>query len=158
MNERGISGNDLESLRGSIEVARQAREHGNHPFGALLVDEAGGILERAENTVITGRDITEHAEMNLIRMAVQTLAPESLERCTLYSNAEPCPMCSGAIFWSGIGRVVFALSAPNLYAFAPESPGRMLPTSRAILEIGGIQVLGPFLEEEAATVHQGFWE
>lgn len=157
MNKRELGGNDMDLLRDAIGVARQAREHGNHPFGALLADERGAVLERAENTVNTGKDVTEHAELNLVRKVLKQRAPESLEGCTLYSSTEPCPMCSGAIFWSGIGRVVFALSASDLYAFSPDSPGRFLPTGRAILEPAGVQVLGPILEEEGAAVHEGFW-
>src|SRR5206468_5397259 len=58
-----------QHLRRAIELARQAREHGNHPFGALLVDPKGNVILEAENTIHTDKDVTAHAETNLMRMA-----------------------------------------------------------------------------------------
>jgi tRNA(Arg) A34 adenosine deaminase TadA len=92
---------DLNLLRQAIDVARRARAHGNHPFGAVLADEQGKVLLEAENTVNTARDCTGHAELNLMRAASQSFAPEILAHCALYTSTEPCPMCSGAIFWGG---------------------------------------------------------
>ena len=98
---------DYELLRLAIDVAARAREHGNHPFGAVLVDENHNIVATAENTVLTDRDCTGHAELNLMREAWKMLDEKSLNDCTLYSSTEPCAMCSGAIFWGGVGRLVF---------------------------------------------------
>ena len=70
---------DLQHLRTAIELARQAREHGNHPFGALLVDKDNKVLLQAENTVVTGRDCTGHAETNLMRLASRHYSAEELE-------------------------------------------------------------------------------
>lgn len=158
MSEERLDESDLALLRLSIELAKQARAHGNHPFGAVLADDKGRIIEKAENTVMTGRDVTNHAEMNLLRQAAQRITPEILARCTVFASAEPCPMCAGAIFWNGIPRVVFALSSQRLYEFAPGAPGTKLPTSRDILKVEGVKVLGPFLEEEAKVVQEGFWK
>ena len=83
---------DIEHLRLAISVAWRAREHGNHPFGAVLVDENNRVLLEAENTVITARDSTGHAETNLVRLATQRFLPEQLARYTLYSSTEPCAM------------------------------------------------------------------
>lgn len=105
---------DLFFLRQAIEVAANARRHGNHPFGAVLVDASGQVLLTAENTVVTERDCTGHAETNLMRIASQRHTPEELAACTLYASTEPCPMCAGAIFWGGLGRVVYALSETQL--------------------------------------------
>ena len=60
---------DIAHLRTAIEVAQKAREHGNHPFGAILVDENDRVVLEAENTVVTERDCTGHAETNLMRLA-----------------------------------------------------------------------------------------
>ena len=79
---------DLRHLRTAIAVAWRAREHGNHPFGALLVDEHQQVLLDAENTVITARDCTGYAETNHIRLASQQFSPEQLARCTLYTSTE----------------------------------------------------------------------
>ena len=150
----------LDLLRIAISLAANAREHGNHPFGALLADESGNILLTAENTVNTARDASGHAELNLVRLASAQLSRQALARATLYTSTEPCPMCAGAIFWSGIGQVVYALSEDGLYAMTGDSPESLKLPCREVFARGGrpVEVLGPFIEEEAAHVHQGFWE
>jgi tRNA(Arg) A34 adenosine deaminase TadA len=151
---------DLALLRHAISLAASAREHGNHPFGALLTDENGRILLTAENTVNTANDATGHAETNLVRMASKQFAPEELAKSTLYTSTEPCPMCSGAIFWAGIGRVVYALSEDGLYSMTGDSPDSLKLPCREVFARGGrpVGVSGPLLEEEAAKVHHGFWK
>ena len=59
----------LEHLQVAIDVSVQAREHGNHPFGAVLVDADGHQVAQAENTVQTDCDVTAHAETNVVRFA-----------------------------------------------------------------------------------------
>jgi tRNA(Arg) A34 adenosine deaminase TadA len=149
-----------ELLRAAIALAASAREHGNHPFGALLADENGNILLTAENTVNTTRDASGHAELNLVRMASARFPAETLARATLYTSTEPCPMCAGAIFWSGIHRVIYALSEDGLYAMTGDSPESLKLPCREVFARGGrpVEVVGPLLEEEAALVHQGFWK
>src|SRR4051812_39068634 len=95
---------DLHYLRAAIAVAWRAREHGNHPFGAVLVDTGNQVVLEAENTVVTEQDCTGHAETNLVRLASRRFTPEQLATCTLYTSTEPCAMCAGAIHWSQIGR------------------------------------------------------
>ena len=154
-----ITETNLHFLRTAIDLARSAREHGNHPFGALLADREGRILVEAENTVVTGSDCTGHAETNLMRLATRQYSPEQLAGCTLYTSTEPCPMCSGSIFWGGVGRIVYALSEEGLYAMTGDSPHKLPVGCREILAHGArtIEVLGPALEEEAIEVHKGFW-
>jgi tRNA(Arg) A34 adenosine deaminase TadA len=150
---------DERHLQRAVDLAGAAREHGNHPFGALLVDGAGSILAEAENTVVTGGDVTGHAELNLVQEASGRFEPGFLQSCTLYASTEPCGMCAGAIFWAGIGRVVFALSSETLRTIAdPEDRGLLL-SCREVFARGGheVEVLGPHLEDEAVTVHHGFW-
>ena len=150
---------DLHLLRTAIDIARGAREHGNHPFGALLADEQGNILLRAENTVVTAHDCTGHAETNLMREATKTFSPQRLADCTLYTSTEPCPMCAGAIFWGNVRRVVYALSEEGLYALTGDTPDKLLLSCREVFARGGhpIEVIGPALEDEARKVHEGFW-
>jgi tRNA(Arg) A34 adenosine deaminase TadA len=148
-------------LQQAVEIARRARENGNHPFGSLLAGPDGEILLEAENTVITARDCTGHAETNLMRLASQAYDPEYLQRCSLYTSTEPCAMCSGAIYWGGVSRVVFALSEARLYEIIGQdtrNPKISLPC-REVFARGQrqIQVEGPFDIPEAETVHLGFW-
>lgn len=151
---------DVAHLRRAISVADDARRHGNHPFGAILVDPAGGVVAEAENTVATGADVTAHAETNLVRIAGATWSPAELASFTLFSSCEPCAMCSGAIFWAGIGRVVFALSVEGLLAFFDNRPGapiHQIGSRRLLSPADGVEVMGPALEDEAARSHDGFW-
>lgn len=151
---------DERFIRAAIQVAHRARENGNHPFGALLVDQNGNVLLEAENTVVTGSDCTGHAETNLMRRASQRFDPEFLSSCTLYTSTEPCPMCAGAIFWGNVRRVVFGLSEPGLYDIVGEKSEEVLALpSREVFARGRkeVEIIGPVLEDEARKVHEGFW-
>ena len=152
---------NIQHLRSAIAVAWRARAHGNHPFGAILVDEHNQVVLEAENTVITEKDCTGHAETNLVRMATHLFSPEELAHHTLYTSTEPCGMCAGAIHWSQIGRVVYALSETDLYDIVGPSPEHLLLPCREVFAHSQrpIKVLGPFeeLEAEARAVHADFW-
>ncbi|MBT9606793.1 nucleoside deaminase [Microbacterium sp.] len=151
---------ELDHLRRAIQISVDARAHGNHPFGAILVTDDGRILE-AENTVLTDRDVTCHAETNLVRLAGRELDATELSASTLYTSCEPCAMCAGAMFWAGIGRMVYALSGTGLIALAESGEeGRELDLpSREVFARGSQRVVvsGPHLEDEAAEPHRGFW-
>lgn len=153
---------DLERfLRRSYEVARRARAHGNHPFGAILVGPDGQVLLEAENGYLPDRDMTAHAERLLATAASRAHRPDVLRSCTLYTSAEPCAMCAGAIYWAGIGRVVYGLSEKRLQALTgnhPENPTLDLPC-RTVLSAGQrtVAVIGPLLEEEGAALHLEAW-
>ena len=121
---------DEHFLRRSFDVARRAMTHGNHPFGAILVDENLGVLIETENGYMPAHDGTAHAERLLATQACTTLGADVLRNATLYSSAEPCAMCAGAIYWAGIGRVVYGLSEHRLRAVTgnhPENPTLDLP-------------------------------
>ncbi len=151
---------DYPFIRIAIDVARKARDNGNHPFGAILVDQNGQVIAKAENTVVTTQDCTAHAELNLVRIASKQYSSDFLSRCTLYTSTEPCPMCSGAIFWANIRRVVFGLSEQGLYDLVPnDSEDILLLSCRDVYQHGkkSIEVIGPLLEDEAREVHTGFW-
>ena len=152
---------DLEHLSRAITVSLAAREHGNHPFGAVLVDASGVVVLEAENTVTSGHDVTHHAELNLVRLACASIAYADLPSHTLYTSCEPCAMCSGAIYWAGIGRVVYGLSEAGLLGLTgnhPDNPTLMLPC-REVFAAGSrvTEVTGPLLEDEAAAAHADFW-
>ena len=121
---------DAHFLRRSFDVARRAMTHGNHPFGALLVDQNGKVLIEAENGYMPSHDGTAHAERLLATQACTTIDANILRNATLYSSAEPCAMCAGAIYWAGIGRLVYGLSEHRLREFTgnhPENPTLDLP-------------------------------
>jgi tRNA(Arg) A34 adenosine deaminase TadA len=152
---------DAYFLRLSFDVARRAMTHGNHPFGALLVDAGGKLLLEAENGYMPSHDGTAHAERLLATRACTTIDADTLRAATLYSSAEPCAMCAGAIYWAGIGRLVYGLSEHRLRELTgdhPENPTLDLPC-RDVFGSGQrpIEVVGPLLEDEAAAVHAGVW-
>jgi tRNA(Arg) A34 adenosine deaminase TadA len=156
-----MNSTDLKHLRTAIDIARQAREHGNHPFGALLADEYGEVLLHAENTVVTGNDCTGHAETNLMRLATQKFTPEKLATCALYASTEPCAMCAGAIHWGNVRRVVYALSEVDLYDLIGPSPEHLLLPCREVFarsqRIVKVDGPAPEINAEARAVHDGFW-
>lgn len=135
--------------------------HGNHPFGALLVDAAGDVLMEVENGYLPDRDMTAHAERLLATQASKTLDPKFLADCTLYTSAEPCAMCAGAMYRAGIGRLVYGLSERRLKTITgnhAENPTLDLPC-RKVFAAGQrhVEVIGPLLEDEAAAIHDGVW-
>jgi tRNA(Arg) A34 adenosine deaminase TadA len=149
-------------LRRSFDVARRARTHGNHPFGAILVNAAGEILIETENGFMPDRDMTGHAERLVATQASKQFGARALGACTLYSSAEPCAMCAGAVYWAGIGRVVYGLSERRLKAMTgshAENPTLDLPC-RTVFAAGQrpVEVIGPLLEDEAAALHDGAWD
>jgi tRNA(Arg) A34 adenosine deaminase TadA len=156
-----MNGIDVDHLKAAIAAAWRAREHGNHPFGAVLVDKQNRMVLQVENTVVTGRDVTGHAETNLVRLAAQQFTPDQLAHFTLYTSTEPCAMCAGAIYWSGIGRVVYALSETDLYDIVGPSPEHLYLPCREVFARSQrrIEVVGPVssLEVDARAVHMGFW-
>src|SRR5215208_1259065 len=134
-------------VRLSIEIARDARAHGNHPFGSLLVID-GVVRLTAENTVNTGSNPTSHAETNLLQKALRELTHEDLRRATLFTSCEPCAMCAGTIYWAGVRKVVYALSSEELAKLAG---GDFLIPCRELFRRASqtVEVIGPLLLEEA---------
>lgn len=154
-------------IRRALQLANDARAHGNHPFGALLVhNTTKEIVAEAENSVTSSHDPTRHAEMNLVQQAWSRCAPTDIQNSTLYTSTEPCPMCCGAIYWSGIRRVVYSCSAATLgeiagdtfcgpcagvFDKACEGPNQGVEANRTT-------VVGPVLAEEGRAVHGSFWD
>ena len=137
-------------LKKAIEVSKKSREHGNTPFGALLVDKDGNILMEQENIEITEKICTGHAEATLAARASQTYSKDFLWQCTLYTTAEPCAMCAGAIYWANIGRVVYGMTERRLLELTgshEQNPTFDLPC-RQVFARGqkDITVIGPVPE------------
>lgn len=157
-----VTKSDLKFLRRAIELAGEARQDGRHPFGALIVNRDGEIVVSARNNAVRPKgDPTQHAEMLACGEAARVLTELQLGECTLYTSTEPCAMCAGAIYWTGVGRVVYALAETGLLEFTgshKENPTLNLPC-REVFSHGQrkIEVIGPLLEDEAARVHEGFW-
>jgi len=152
---------DEDLLHEALVAARESRARGNHPFGALLADPDGRVLLTAENTVVTTRDATGHAETNLVRAASTRYSLAELRGCTLYTTTEPCAMCAAAIYWAGIGTVVYAFPEHELRALTGDderNPTLALPC-REVFAAGSrpVEVRGPVELAAAREVHAGFW-
>ena len=162
MGREDISDEDLGFLRRAIELAQEARGQGRHPFGALIVNAMGKVLVEARNNAVRpGGEATQHAERLACSKAGKLFTDAELAGSTLYSSTEPCAMCAGAIYWVGIGRVVYGLSEQGLMRYTgshEENPTLDLPC-REVFARGQrrVVVVGPCLEEEAGVVHEGFW-
>ncbi len=149
-----VSSLDRKFIRKTIQIAARAAMRGNRPFGALLISADGTKLGEGENTQLTTDQVLAHAEMNLLHEAVQNHERSVLAKSTIYTSAEPCAMCAGAIIWSGVGRLVFGISGKRLHELSDFAPDMLLASSRAVLSQAGrkIDIVGPFLEEEAETL------
>ncbi len=145
----------LHSLRYSLSLAKSAVLSGNHPFGAVLCLD-GEIVAQAQNTVLTDRDVTRHAELNLVSQATRRFSQEQLARSTLVSSTEPCAMCAGAIYWAGIGEVVYGCSSQVLESIARGGWANSIETLYLSAQ-NAPRVSGPHLESEAEAVHRDFW-
>jgi tRNA(Arg) A34 adenosine deaminase TadA len=140
---------DLAAMRQAIAASRQARERGDMPFGATLVSPEGRMLWVARNNQISTGDCTGHAEVALVREATVALGAEALRGATVYASGEPCAMCSGAMFWAGVRRIVYAVPTPDMVGplGGPQLPPRCAEVLAAA--VPAVQVEGPLLRDEA---------
>ena len=157
-----LNDSDGRYLRQAIALADVARERGNRPFGALIVAADGRVLAEASNANGESGDCTAHAELSAIRLASPLHSRDELVGATLYSSAEPCVMCAGAIFWSAIGRVVYGIDAERLRVFRGERLDQKDAelSCRDVFQAAShaIECIGPALIEEASSSHQGAWK
>lgn len=154
----------LNYLRRANEMARKARAEGNTPFGAVLVDPGGNVILEQGSAERELHDATAHAEMTLASRASRQFDKAFLSRCTLYTTCEPCPMCSGGIYWANIGAVVYGISEKRLLELTgnDEKNPTFSMGARKVFDAGQkeIQILGPFeeLTDEIVAVHRDFWK
>eukprot|EP00557_Chaetoceros_sp_GSL56_P013266 CAMPEP_0176477324 /NCGR_PEP_ID=MMETSP0200_2-20121128/558_1 /TAXON_ID=947934 /ORGANISM="Chaetoceros sp., Strain GSL56" /LENGTH=511 /DNA_ID=CAMNT_0017873119 /DNA_START=180 /DNA_END=1712 /DNA_ORIENTATION=+ len=159
---------DEANIQEAIRQSALAASAGHMPFGACLADESGCIIVTAQNQSLAAKkrggngDVTCHAEMELIRKACKVVSAEDRAACTLYTSTEPCVMCAGAIYWSGISRIVYGCSSEELSRLS--GPGGFdipLENLYAMARPGSrrMEVVGPLRSEEALSVHSscGIW-
>ena len=110
---------DLEHLRRCVELAREALEDGDEPFGSVLVDADGEVRAEDRNRT-AGGDQTRHPEIELARWSANNLTPEERADATVYTSGEHCAMCSAAHAWVGLSRIVYVASTEQLVAWRAE--------------------------------------
>ncbi|MEL6655944.1 MAG: nucleoside deaminase [Bacteroidota bacterium] len=141
---------DERFIKQTYALALQSAENGFDPFAAILVKDEKEVASTTDHCILNA-DPTAHAELHLIRTFCQEQQLISLEGYTLYCNVEPCIMCSGAIHWARLSRVVYGVNQSTLKKV---SAGKPKPNCRELINSGGseIEVVGPILEEEGLAV------
>jgi tRNA(Arg) A34 adenosine deaminase TadA len=136
---------DVRHLRRCVELAHEALEEGDEPFGSLLVDDAGQVLFEDRNRV-KGGDATQHPELAIARWATRHLAPHGRASATVYTSGEHCPMCAAAHAWVGLGRIVYAVSSSQLVGGSPSGGRRSdpWPHCRSTSSLQGLRCPGPY--------------
>lgn len=148
---------DLEHLRRCVELAREALDDGDEPFGSVLVDAAGAVRFEDRNRVKDG-DATRHPEFEIARWAAAHLTPEERATSVVYTSGEHCPMCSAAHAWVGLGKIIYASSTEQLGSWRsawglPAGPVAPLPVQAVA---PGIETVGPVPEfaDEIRALHE----
>ena len=148
---------DLTHLRRCVDLAREALDADDEPFGSVLVDPDGVVLREDRNRTADG-DQTRHPEFELARWAAGNVAADVRPSCTVYTSGEHCPMCSAAHAWVGLGRIVYAASTAQLSEWRsawglPAGPVRALSINEVApdVPVGGP---APELADELQELHR----
>ena len=154
---------DKRFIQMAIDLATENVRNGGGPFGAIVVKD-GEVIATGVNRVTANNDPTAHAEVQAIRAACAKTGNFELKGCVLYTSCEPCPMCSGGIYWSNIGRCVFGITEKRLLELTGSNdlnPTFSMGADR-VFAAGqkDIALEGPVpeVEEEIVEVHKGFWD
>jgi tRNA(Arg) A34 adenosine deaminase TadA len=155
-----LAGADLIHLRRCVELASEAVDAGDFPFGSVLVAGDGAVLAEDRNRENTLGDATRHPEFELARWAAANMTAAERAAATVFTSGEHCPMCSAAHAWVGLGRIVYVSSSEQLTAWLAElgvepPPVRTLPVNQVA---PGLVVQGPVpgLDEQVRQLHHRF--
>jgi len=156
----GIAPADLPHLRRCVELAAQAVDAGDYPFGSVLVAADGRVLAEDRNRENSAGDATRHPEIELARWAAAHMTAADRAAATVFTSGEHCPMCSAAHAWVGLGRIVYVSSSEQLMAWlaelgVPPPAVRALPVRQVV---PGLEVQGPVpgLDEQVRELHRRF--
>ncbi|CAF1385862.1 unnamed protein product [Rotaria sordida] len=150
----------IDHLYRANQVAKRALQFGHHPFGCILVapDNQTVLIEQGNI------DTVNHAESTLARIAYTNFSPEYLWECTIYTTFEPCVMCTGTLYWTNIGHIVFGATEKRLLELTgnnKKNPTLDIPC-RYVFDHGqkNVKVSGPFpeIEDELIELHKEFWK
>ena len=151
---------DLPHLRRCVQLASEAVDAGDFPFGSVLVAGDGRVLAEDRNRENSLGDATRHPEIELARWAAANLTAEQRSAATVFTSGEHCPMCSAAHAWVGLGRIVYVSSSEQLTAWRTElGLPPLLVSPLAINQVApGLVVQGPVpgLDEQVHELHRRF--
>lgn len=142
-----IAEHERPYLERCIELAKEALDAGDQPFGSVLVSAEGTILAEDRNRIADG-DNTQHPEFALARWAANNLSEHDRQHATVYTSGEHCPMCAAAHAWVGLGRIVYVSSSAQLVSWLKEFNAPLAPVAALpIQEIApNVKVEGPDTE------------
>lgn len=153
--ENQLSEIDLEHLQRCLELAKEALDAGDKPFGSILVDEKNNVIAEARNRV---NELTSlaHPEYELAKWAAENLPEAARKKTTMYTSGEHCPMCSAAHGWVGLGTIVYLSAATQLMKWleevnAPKSPIKFIPVQDIIVDC---KVKGPATGELLSQIKE----
>ncbi|WP_158726702.1 nucleoside deaminase [Tomitella fengzijianii] len=155
-----VSTEDLVHLRRCVQLAAEAVDAGDEPFGSVLVGADGAVLAEDRNRV-SGGDATRHPEFALVRWAARNVPVAQRATATVYTSGEHCPMCAAAHAWVGLGRIVFATSTGQLGGWraelgVPTPPVAPLPIAQVapgVDTVGPVQQLAAEIRDLHARAH-----
>jgi len=151
---------DLPHLRRCVQLASEAVEAGDFPFGSVLVAGDGRVLAEDRNRENSMGDATRHPEIELARWAAANMTAGQRAAATVFTSGEHCPMCSAAHAWVGLGRIVYVSSSEQLTAWLAELGAPPLPVvPLAVSQVApGLLVQGPVpgLDEQVHELHRRF--
>jgi probable F420-dependent oxidoreductase len=152
---------DLQHLRRCVELATEAVDAGDCPFGSVLVDADGKVLAEERNRESTTGDATRHPEFELARWAATNLSPEERATATVYTSGEHCPMCAAAHGWVGLGRIVYVSSSEQAQGWLAEMGVTASPPVRPLSirdVVPHLEVAGPVpeLAGQVRALHRRF--
>ena len=138
-------------MRRAFDLAREAADRGDRPFGSVLVREDSVVMTDS-NRVVTENDVRRHPELHLAYRACRELDPDERAETVMYTSTEPCPMCAGGMVRAGFGRVVYSVGGDEIGEFTGDGPS---VRSAEILD-GVSEVVGPVLNDEGRQIHRDF--
>jgi tRNA(adenine34) deaminase len=144
---------DIDMMRRCIRLSAVAAADGEFPFASLIC-EGNRVIAEATNQVARDADVTRHAELLAISKAQKALGRKDLSNCTIYSNIEPCVMCSFPIRETRISRVIYSISSPMMGGFSKWNVLRDSEISSTMPEAFGPvpEVIAGVLQREAEMV------
>jgi tRNA(Arg) A34 adenosine deaminase TadA len=136
----------------AFELAREAADRGDRPFGSVLVRDDEVVMEDS-NRVVTEDDLRRHPELHLAYRAEREFDPESRAETVMYTSTEPCPMCSSGIRRAGLGRVVYSVSGAEL----AEVTGDDAPVSSTEILGATTEVVEDVLNDVGRRIHDDYY-
>ncbi|TDD63153.1 nucleoside deaminase [Actinomadura darangshiensis] len=141
---------ELVHLNRCVELAAEALDAGDEPFGSVLVAASGKVLFADRNRTADG-DQTRHPEFEIARWAASNMAEDERAAATVFTSGEHCPMCSAAHGWVGLGRIVYIMSSRQLTEFRAGLGSEPGPVNAIPIQdvVPGLRVDGPVAALEA---------